>query len=52
MQFNVNTGKFVYNSRTFQGLLKDLPQLFSRTIKFRKILTYTLKFYFKNARLR
>ena len=38
-----------------QGLFKDFLKtylLFSRTIKLRKMLIYTMKFYFRNARPR
>ena len=39
------------NSRTFQGLLKDLPAVF-KDYKIMKMLIYTMKFYFRNARPR
>ena len=47
-------GKFVYNSRTFQGfqgLLTDTP-MFSKDYKLIKNLIYNLKFYYENATLR
>ena len=50
-QNRVHTGKFEYNSRTFQGLLKTILQ-FSRAKNLGKLLIKVLKFFFKNARLR
>ena len=49
----VQKGKFEYNSRTSQGLVKATCILqFSKTKSLRKILIQLLKFFFKNARLR
>ena len=44
MYYRVHTDKFVYNSRSFQGLLNDFHNVF-KDYKFIKILIYTLKFY-------